>query len=659
MLVLVEVLAGAALRCLDPILFSAAWGWAMVLWLRIDRILAPRQDLAPPPTSRHWTPGTARLFAAAVGIAAASLFFYYMAQQIRYLNNLALGYADCGENARLMFNTLHNPHELFLRVNPDKPLFYDHVNLGILPLIPLWFLWPDIKLTILLQVLGILGCAVPIFWIGSELLRDKIATLLLVAAWLVYPSTSQFIYSASYGSRWGNLCLLLYFLALVGWIKGRPRTALLFAVWAILIKEEAAIPIGTFGLYLAFFEKRRALGAAVVTAAFGYFLLVTSFVIPAMNGQDYQMQRFFSDLGATKWDVLLSPWTKPGIFWGKILSPSTFYFIALLLGPLLFVPLGRPAILLVGSLVFLFDCFHPILKSINYQYQAALLPVVFWALAASLHAKENASKRAVLSGAVVSGILFSLFFGNTFWSETVLSVLPPPNRLHLVQQMGRHIQPSGSLFATQRLGAHFITQKYLYLDPPIPRSIDYVLLDLRDSFREAGDARWLERLCDLRRQAEVIPEIHLVDVKDGLLLYARQGEPIDPRSRVERNALPPGATLTNLDVGSGVKIVGYQLEPMPPLKEDPRVGVVRVTLFSALTTPTGTELAVRCLLRPRTSDTEAGSILSQLQPLGQGIWPVARWLPGKVYADEFLVHVPVGMANNPFSVGITALPLSN
>ena len=36
-------------------------------------------------------------------------------QQVHYLNDLALGYADCGENARLMFNSMTNPRELFLR----------------------------------------------------------------------------------------------------------------------------------------------------------------------------------------------------------------------------------------------------------------------------------------------------------------------------------------------------------------------------------------------------------------------------------------------------------------------------------------------------------------------------------------------------------------
>jgi len=315
-------------------------------------------------------------------------------------------------------------------------------------------------------------------------------------------------------------------------------------------------------------------------------------------------------------------------------------------------------VLFVGSLVFLFDCLHPILKSINYQYQAALLPVVIWALAKALQIDQVVRQGAALSGAVVSGMLLSVFFGNTFWSETTLLILPPPDRLHLVQQMGRQIERSGSLFATQRVAAHFITQKYLYLDPPVPPSIDYALLDLRDSWLETPDARWIGKLRALQRQVEANRNLHLVDVKDGLLLYARHGEPIDPRGLVERDALPTDATLTNLDLACGVKIVGSKVDRMPPLEEDPRVDRMRVTIFSAVATPTNADLAVRCLLQPGIISTETDSILSKLQPLGQGIWPIARWLPGKVYVDDFLVDMPAGMAKEQLSVGITAVRLN-
>ena len=658
MIVVAKELAGTPLRCLDAILFSVACGWTMVCWLRNGKMHTPERVLSQQLRDGGWHPKAVTALAAAVWIAAVGLFLYYMRQEMYYLNNLALGYVDCGDPARLMYNTLFNARELFMRVNPDKALFYDHFQPGVLPVVPLWLLWPDLKLTILLQVLAVLGCALPIYWIGKEILRDKAAALLLVAVWLVFPSTSLFIYSGSYGFRWGDLCLPLYFLALACWVKERCGWSLLFAVWAILIKEEAAILIGTFGVYLALFENRRWLGLAVMAAAFGYFLLISSVVLPSMSHRGYMAQGIFADLGASKWEILLSPLTKPRLFWGKFFAPSTFYFAALLLAPVLFAPLRRPAVLFVGSLIFLFDCLHPTLKSICYWYQAALLPVVFWALVAALQTDDTVRQRATLSGAVVSGILLSLFFGNTCWSKDTVLVPLSPGRLQLVQRMGRQIDRSGSLFATQRVAAHFITQKYLYLDPPLPSSIDYVLLDLRDSWQETPGVSWLRGLCALQRQAAARPDLHVVDAEDGLLLYARHGASIDPRALVERDALPLDATRTELNLVPGVKIVGYKVDPMPPPERDTWLDLERVTIFSVVTAPTNADLAVRCILRLHTIAAEANNFVSKLQPLGQGIWPIARWLPGKVYTDNFLINLPAGMSKELFSVDIVVLPLT-
>ena len=253
----------------------------------------------------------ASLLPMAVVSAAIGLSVYYVIQQVHYFNNFQLGYADCGDYARTMFNTLYNPQELFLRVNPDRPLFYDHFQPGFLPFVPVWFLWPGLNVTILLQVLAVMACALPIYLHRPETSPGQNSALLLVATWLVFPPVSQFIYSGSYGFHCGNLCLPLYFLALTFWLKDRPGWALLFAVWAILLKEEAAIPIGTFGLYLALFGNRRKLGIAIATVAFSYFLIMTAVVIPAMGHQPYMAQSHFAPIGETKKEILLSPWNNP------------------------------------------------------------------------------------------------------------------------------------------------------------------------------------------------------------------------------------------------------------------------------------------------------------------------------------------------------------
>jgi hypothetical protein len=640
--VLLKTLLMAHIRMYDMLLFSIACGWTA------SRLLRGR------PTGDART--TRRLRFAVWGLVVV-LAACQFRQQTRYLNDLALGYADCGENARLMLNSMEHPRELFLRVNPDKPLFYDHVNVGIVPFLPLWFLWPDLKLTILLQLVAVFGAAVPLYFIAKRWLHNELAAVLVVLAWILYPSTSQFVYSASYGFRWGNLCLLLYFVALALWVYERRGWAFACVLWAMLIKEEAAIVVGMFGIYLALFERRRTTGIALAAFSFGYFLLVSSVLIPSISGRNYAVTRFFQDLGQSKWDILLSPLVNPAVFWDHLSQLTSLYFGAVLLAPLLLLPLKKPSVLFVGSLTFVFCCMNPTLKSICFHYQAALLPVMFWALVRVLQNSDCRHRLGILGGVVVTCAIMSLFLGALPWSKETLAVRRSPGRLELVNRLRGQIDPRGSLFATQRIAAHFVTQRYLYLDPPVPRQIDYALLDMRDSWRGVtGNLQWLQRFRRIQREVESNTNLHLVTANDGLLLYTRHGESLEPQKLVERDDLPAVATRSRSDLAGGVSMVGFTAEPASPTAggETERL---RVTAFFTVAVPTNVDLAVRCFAHV-TGSQNADAYGSEFQLLGQSVWPIVRWETNKYYADAFIIAVPAGVSREVSAISFDSQVLS-
>jgi len=639
--VLVRAVFFERLRFYDMLLFCVGCGWSTVLWVHGKPLVNNRGI---------------RLFHIFVWTLVLVLAVYQFRDQVNRLNDFALGYADCGENARLMFNSITNPHELFLRVNPDKPLFYDHVDIGIIPFLPLWLLWPDLKLTIVLEIVAVLGVAVPLYFIAKRSFRDELAALLVVLAWALYPSSSQFIYSASYGFRWGNMCLLLYFVALAFWVYERPGWALACALWAMLIKEEAAIVVGMFGVYLALFERRKIAGTALTAVAFGYFLLASSVFIPAAGGQGYAMTRFFRELGHTKWEILLSPLAKPAIFWGRLVEPTSLYFAAVLLVPLLFVPLRKLSVLFIGSATFVFCCMNPILKNICFHYQAALLPVIFWALILALQDKETPHRLRVLIGIVVSCGVTSLFLGALPWSKLTLPEYRLSNRPELVNRVRSQIDPNGALFATQRVAAHFVTQRYLYLDPPVPQNIDSVLIDMRDSWRGvANDEQWLQKYRGIQRQVESHPDLHLVFAEDGFLLYSRHGTPLDAEKLVERDRLPAATVPAAFDMGGGVNLVGLIAEPIPT--SDTKTDHLRVTAFFTLAASTNIDLAVRCIAHAGKDPEKTYDYATEFQLLGQSIWPVERWTTGKYYAEVFLLSLPTGTSDEISSFSFSAVPL--
>lgn len=638
--VLARALLFARIRTYDMLLFGVACGWTAILWARGTSLVDGRIIRM------------LRVFVWNLVFVVAAYEFW---SQVQHLNDFALGYADCGENARRMFNSMTNPHELFLRVNPDKPWFYDHVDVGIIPFLPLWLLWPDLKLTMLLEVVAVFGVTVPLYFIAKRTLRDKSAAQLVVLAWILFPSTSQFVYSASYGFRWGNMCLLLYFVALACWVYERRGWALACVVWAMLIKEEAAIVVGMFGIHLAVFDRRRAAGAALAAFAFGYFLLASSVLVPAVSGQPYAMTRFFRDLGQSKWEILISPLVKPAVFWGRLIEPASLYFAALLLAPLLFLPLRKPHALFVGSLTFVFCCMNPILKNICFHYQAALLPVVFWALILALQDREAPHRLSTLVGVVVSCAAISLFLGALPWSKKSLAVYRAPGRLELARRVRSQIDSQGSLFATQRVAAHFVTQRYLYLDLPVPRQIDYALIDMRDSWRGVNDdMQWLQRHRIIQRQVEANPNLHLVFADDGLLLYSRHGTPLDAQKLVERDSLPATVVPATFDLGGGVNLAGLVAEPMPTT-DGTRTDHLRVTAFFTAAAHTNFDFAVRCIAHVGSDPEKTDDYATQFQLLGQSIWPMERWKTNKYYAEVFLLTLPTGTSREISAFSFSSL----
>ena len=655
-----SAMTGRGSSYVELLLFGTACGWSVPLGMRAwrrglrasgggDRPSAPNSGAGDAvPAGRRSARGWGWLgWALLLGYGV-----YFYCQQAGYLNNLALGFADCGQMARLMHNTLHNSPEYFLRDYPDKPMFFDHFQPGVLPFIPLWWLWPSMGLVIVFQVVAVLGVAVPLYVIGFAVLKDRVSACLLAAAWLVYPSASQLVYNGSYGFRWGSFCLLLYFVSLACWLCRRPGWALAAAVWAILIKEEAAVVVGMFGVYLAAFGGKRRAGLLIAACSFAYFLLVSSLLIPALHDGTYIVQGYFSGLGDTKFDILLSPIRRPGVFWGRLFSLQSLLFGSTLLAPLLFVPLGRPRVLTAGGVVFVFVCLWDkiLAKSICFQYQAGVLPALFLALAYSLGSERRwrpfGGGRAVLAGTVLAGIVFSIFVGSTFWSKANAAIQELPGRSALVRRMKARIDPEAALVATQRAGAHFLTQRMLHIAADrVPSGVDHVLLDLRERWHPHLTAQGeVKALWELQRRVEGHPGLRLIDASDGLLLYSTRGAALDARAVVETAAPPPGLTPLDAEIGHGVRIVGFRLgcERLP---RRGRIETATVQVCSRAERRPGADLALALVLRFNAGTPREESFVSGTQPLGQGIWPTYRWEPGRFYLDEFRVPLPGGLFN--------------
>jgi len=179
------------------------------------------------------------------------------------------------------------------------------------------------------------------------------------------------IYNASYGFSWGRLCLPLFFTALWLWLRGRSGWALAMVVWAVLIKEEAAVYLGMFGFYLAFFRKQRWVGLTLGIGSFAYFWIITAVIIPLFSGHGYGVVVRLCRIGKrTHGDSLVTA-DKASTILGSAVRHAELLFAWVLAGPLAAGALRKPSVLFIASLPFLFICLwnNPNVKSICFQYQ--------------------------------------------------------------------------------------------------------------------------------------------------------------------------------------------------------------------------------------------------------------------------------------------------
>ncbi len=290
----VDVLRGSALRPLRPPVIP----WRSVVWLLI---------------------------------VFCGGWWYYQGQQA--YDNYLLGYNDFGHFGWRVANTWAGRG--FLLETPSLPAFWDHFNPGLALLAPLWGLWPDPRLFLLIQAICLAVPAAVVFGIARRLGATSAAGAAWAAAYLAFPVVGQLNLNYGYGWHPVSLALPLVFLAIWALLQGRRTWAMIAAALACGFQEDVIVVLCCLALAFtveAWLGRRRRLlpsepagsprvpadalptwGWGVVAAVLAAtFVLV--FNIAAFSR--YQTARF-PDLGDSTRDILLSPILRPAAFWGR------------------------------------------------------------------------------------------------------------------------------------------------------------------------------------------------------------------------------------------------------------------------------------------------------------------------------------------------------
>lgn len=480
----------------------------------------------------------------------------------RLYDGLLVPHGDSAMYEEHLWNVWHGKG---FRSYLDQGLFLgEHIQVIHLLLLPLHMMWPSYLMMELCASSCLALCCLPIYSMVLRHSRSPRAAMWMALAWLVYFP----MHYLDIAIDLKTLRPSCYGLPFLFWgidlgERGKWKRSAACLLIALLTQEDFALITGSIGLVFVLVKwkadstdtsvaQQKRWGAGLLIASVVWVLAAVLFVIPAFRGGEVvHYSRYFGDLGNSPGDLVRTAITSPGKVLSVFLSQRTLVYVVVLTAPLAFLSLRRPIYLLGGLATFVMLSLIQLgngpgqenggLPPVPYHhFHAPLLPILFWAAAASLSVTGTAAgkipdlkprtatlpveRRARLAFlcALMTGVTGSLMpTGATFWSATSpfghdKLYVPGPRAAALEKVLAKipsTARVASTDFVHTRL-THF-ERSYDYSDypravnnyqPGVPPDTDYIVLDTTHRYstiRSLADVRELKTEPD---RWEVLPD---------------------------------------------------------------------------------------------------------------------------------------------------------
>lgn len=410
-----------------------------------------------------------------------------------------------------------------------------HVDpiLGLLA--PIWRVWPDPRMLIVVQALAVASAAIPAFLLARRWLADDRAAVAFAAVALLYPAV-QWATIFDFHPVTLAVPLLLW---CVWAADARHDVALgVCAILALATKEQVGFALAILGLWMAVSLGRRRAGALLAAVSLAWTAIAVWVVIPHFNEGDGSalVSERYGALGDGPGDVIVGVFTKP---WEVVQIVATAdrasYFLALTL-PLLLLSLRAP-LLAAGALPDLalnLLSSRPEQHQIQYHYGAVIAPFLIAAAIRGLAAlRKDADRHGftlpvawVAAALVVAGVFAGYRHGPLpFWasvpggSPSGSAQFTVTAHARVLAEATRTIPADATVSAGNHIGGHLSARRQIATFPVIAGA-DYVVVDERtpdivDRREPAFHAASVARL-------RADPAYALVFTRDGVLVFARK-----------------------------------------------------------------------------------------------------------------------------------------
>lgn len=375
-------------------------------------------------------------------------------------------------------------------------LLGDHFSPIIALLAPLYWIHADVP-TLLVAQAVLFAASIPIVWLATRRALGPAASYPVAAAYAL-----SFGLQSALATDFHEIAFAvpLIALAIERALAGRVAHAVLAAAVLLLVKEDLAMFVCAFGIYLAV-RGWRWIGVTVAVAGIVAFEVETKLLIPYFGGHPFAYWSYGAlgpNLPDAAWYVLTHPLDTLRIAVHPAVKRATLLWT---FAPWGFLAVASPLILLAGPLLAerLLSA-RPHYWTTGWHYSATLMPVVTLAsvdgLARLLRGLRVPGRRRpplgaaagvaalVVAVAAIPHFAFGVLFTRSEWQTT------PAMRAAAAAL--RHVPSGVTVEAASPLGPHLTRRDTVLLLDQTPRGAPWVVINVARHyfpFRSAGQAR--------------------------------------------------------------------------------------------------------------------------------------------------------------------------
>jgi hypothetical protein len=355
-------------------------------------------------------------------------------------------------------------------------LFGQHASYVLILVAPLYRLWADPRLLLLLQVLFLALPAVVVYRLGARHLGHPAAGLAVAVAYLAYPGVQ---WAITWQFHPEAIAAGLLALAVLAADRRRHGAMAGLLAMAALCGEELGLVVAGFGALLVV-GGRRAVGWRTLGAGLGWFLLATFVLVPLANGRQPRLfETAYGIDGSGPRALLQALPTMAGHALQNGLANGGVAYLLLVLVPLLGLPLLAPRWLLpvAPPLLLNLAAVQPEHHQIRFHYLATAAPLLAAGAVAGL-AVVAARRRRLLAPLLVLLVLvagvMNWCYGPAPWSRDPVTIPAGPADPVRREALAL-VDPGAAVSAQYNLVPHLAHRPRVYEFPNPFRAVNWGL----------------------------------------------------------------------------------------------------------------------------------------------------------------------------------------